>query len=81
MIVSFATHKELHEYAKQKQKEKDNDKVYAKNHIDEKKKIIFHGGCLGCVTPLHYGLGNCLECMYFEPNWNKRDLSIIDYSK
>jgi len=44
---------------------KENDKQYARNHIDEKRHIIFHGGCLKCVTPLHYGLGNCLGCFYF----------------
>lgn len=44
----------------------ENDRQYARNHIDEQTHIIFHGGCLSCVTPLHYGLGNCLGCMYFE---------------
>ena len=59
----------------------ENKKVYAEMHPEEKAKIIFHGGCIECVTPIHYGLGNCMKCMYFESDWSKRDLSIINYSK
>jgi len=25
---------------------------------------VFHGGCLGCVTPLEEGIGKCLGCEY-----------------
>lgn len=43
-----------------------NDQEYAMMHPTERKKIIFHGGCANCVTPLHYGLGNCTGCLYFD---------------
>ena len=44
---------------------KENRKQYARNHVNEKTHFVFHGECLGCVTPLHYGIGNCVGCLYF----------------
>lgn len=65
----------------------DNNKQYARNHIDEKKKLDFHGGCSNCVTPLHYGLGNCLGCLYFHgvtsdyPELKIQDIKTVKYLK
>lgn len=58
----------------------ENDKQYAKVHVDERKHIIFHGGCVKCVTPLYYGLGNCLGCLYYQGVTSKYpDLGIRNY--
>ena len=48
-----------------------NEKEYARQYKSEKAHYVFHGGCLGCVTSLHYGLGNCLGCSYFGEGSNK----------
>lgn len=34
-------------------------------HPALKKRVIFHGGCLGCQTPLIESLGSCRGCSYF----------------
>lgn len=36
---------------------------------------IFHGGCIGCKTPLNTNLGTCLGCQYLTTNWNDPNLS------
>lgn len=60
----------------------ENDKQYARVHTSEKKHLVFHGGCLSCVTPLHYGLGNCLGCKYFNGvTSNYPNLKIEDFTK
>jgi hypothetical protein len=38
--------------------------------------IIFHGGCLGCVSQSQHGVDRCKGCQYFKPNWNLPDLKI-----
>ena len=44
---------------------KDNAmKEYVKNHPSLKERFIFHGGCLGCKTPIEKGCGTCLGCEY-----------------
>lgn len=43
------------------------------NRID---KIIFHGGCLNCVSQEITGVGRCLGCQYFRADWNKPDLNV-----
>ena len=35
----------------------------------------FHGGCLGCITPLEKGIGTCLGCHYANFNQGYPDLS------
>lgn len=40
--------------------------------------IVFHGGCLGCVSQQNHGIYRCVECRYFKFNAldKKADLSI-----
>lgn len=38
---------------------------WVNNHPSVKVRKIFHGGCLGCATPLNKGIGVCLGCSYF----------------
>jgi hypothetical protein len=38
--------------------------------------IIFHGGCLGCISQRNHGIERCKGCKYFRANWSKYDLSI-----
>jgi hypothetical protein len=35
----------------------------------------FHGGCHDCTMQDKNGLGYCVECMYFEANWDLPDLN------
>lgn len=37
-------------------------------------KIIFHGGCLSCIRPNRYGIGNCKGCQYLTKDWSDIDL-------
>lgn len=39
------------------------------------KKRIFHGGCIKCVAQDFEGVKRCLGCKYFDPDWDKPDLS------
>jgi len=48
---------------------------FVKTYPSIKKKYIFHGGCLGCKTPLVEGIGACDNCSYFHWMSNKPDLS------
>jgi hypothetical protein len=32
-------------------------------------KIIFHGGCLGCLTQNKKGIDFCRKCKYFDADW------------
>lgn len=43
-----------------------------------KKRVIFHGACLGCTTPINYGLGTCRGCKFIGAEWDKPDLSSKD---
>ena len=38
-------------------------------------KIIFHGGCHGCLTQYKEGIDNCRLCQYFDADWSLPDLS------
>lgn len=43
---------------------------------------IFHAGCLNCVTPLHYGIGNCVGCYWYNGVTSKfPSLKIENYEK
>lgn len=38
--------------------------------------IIFHGGCLGCLSQRLYGIERCKGCQYFKCDWSKDDLKV-----
>lgn len=38
--------------------------------------IIFHGGCLGCLSQRLHGLERCKGCRYFRANWANPNLHI-----
>jgi Fe-S cluster biogenesis protein NfuA len=38
--------------------------------------IIFHGGCLGCISQRQHGIDRCMGCSYFRYNNYQSDLSI-----
>ena len=38
--------------------------------------IIFHGGCLGCLSQKLHGINRCTGCQYFKADWNKPNLHI-----
>lgn len=38
--------------------------------------IIFHGGCLGCLSQRIHGIDRCKGCLYFRFNTNKPELYI-----
>lgn len=38
--------------------------------------IIFHGGCLGCVSQRLHGFERCKGCQYFRYSWDKENLHI-----
>lgn len=42
-------------------------------------KLIFHGGCLNCYTPIVASIGICINCKYYDFNLNKPDLSINSF--
>lgn len=37
--------------------------------------LIFHGGCLGCLSQRKHGVNRCKGCTYFKPH-NKQSLFI-----
>lgn len=43
--------------------------------------IIFHGGCVGCITQSIKGKRECTKCMYFDPNWSLPNLSKYNKEK
>ena len=38
--------------------------------------IIFHGGCLGCLSQRLHGIDRCKGCKYFKAHWNLPELRI-----
>lgn len=38
--------------------------------------VIFHGGCLGCVSQQRHGIDRCRGCKYFRFDWDKPELFI-----
>lgn len=38
--------------------------------------IIFHGGCLGCLSQRIYSIDRCRGCQYFKVEWDKPNLFI-----
>lgn len=38
--------------------------------------IIFHGGCLGCISQRNHGIDRCKGCKYFRANWSNPNLYI-----
>jgi len=38
--------------------------------------IIFHGGCLGCISQRNNGIDRCKGCQYFKGNWRKPNLYV-----
>ena len=40
-------------------------KKYAQENKNKKEHIIFHGGCLGCSTPIDTKLETCFGCLYY----------------
>lgn len=43
----------------------------------ENPNIIFHGGCLGCISQRQHGIDRCKGCQFFKADWSKPDI-IID---
>jgi hypothetical protein len=39
-----------------------------------KRKVDFHGGCIGCTEQEDKGLAHCVGCRYFECDWSLPDL-------
>ncbi len=42
----------------------------------ENPNIIFHGGCLGCISQRNHGIDRCKGCKYFRGNWINPNLFI-----
>lgn len=59
---------------------KDIIKAYelGKSHskIEKEDKVIFHGGCINCVSQERFGLERCYGCQFQKPDWNLPDKSI-----
>ena len=59
-----------------------NKKMYSKYqpkvrvYIGKNANIIFHGGCLGCLSQRIHGIDRCKGCKYFRADWNKPNLFI-----
>jgi hypothetical protein len=51
-------------------------KSKSKNHFNSDGLLVYHGGCLDCISQLHYGLKRCNGCKFKTPNWNLPDLSV-----
>ncbi len=69
------------EASKKREEEKEKIRLFAEKNPDVKTHHVFHGGCLGCTTPLNEGIGKCLGCRY--SNWNLElpDLSNSDHKR
>jgi hypothetical protein len=80
-IIILETKEEWDNYQASEETRMLNEREYAKQHKSEKVHYLFHAGCSNCVTPLHYGIGNCLGCQYFDCDWSKPELRIKDYIK
>ena len=50
------------------------EQEFARNNPSLKIHKIFHGGCLGCLTPIEKGIGVCTGCQYLM-GWSYPDLS------
>ena len=48
---------------------------------ESRKRIIYHGGCISCVSQSENGIGRCVGCKYFTADWSKPDLSIKTKTK
>ena len=48
----------------------------ARVFIGKNTNIIFHGGCLGCMSQRLHGFERCKGCRYFRCNWGKENLHI-----
>lgn len=79
--IEFDNDEDYRNYVKNEDARRLNEKEYARQHKSEKVHYIFHGGCHGCITPLTFGIGNCLWCMYFESGKGLPSLKIEDFSK
>ena len=59
-----------------------SDKMFKKHLPDtlvirgKNPNIIFHGGCLGCISQRNHGIDRCKGCQYFKANWYKPNLFI-----
>lgn len=47
---------------------------YRTKSVDDCPIIIFHGGCLTCISQIYDGIDRCKKCQYFRCDWNKPDL-------
>jgi hypothetical protein len=45
-----------------------------------KDKQVFHGGCMGCIRPETYGIGDCRGCQYLNADWSlpNKHLKTVD---
>lgn len=60
-----------------------NSELMYKTYIPEARvirgknpNIIFHGGCLGCISQRNHGIDRCKNCMYFRAKWDNTNLFI-----
>ena len=44
--------------------------------LKESANVVFHGGCLGCISQRIHGIDRCKGCQYFKGNWSKPNLHI-----
>lgn len=51
-----------------------NDRVL----IGKNPNLIFHGGCLGCLSQRLHGVNRCLGCMYFRFHPSKNNNLFIE---
>jgi hypothetical protein len=76
------------EYIKYHIWERDNWKAMHAKHLPDHKvmrgvnpNIIFHGGCLSCVSQEKHGVDRCKGCLYFKFEHHKPKLKIGSVSK
>ena len=48
------------------------ENIVGKKELSLKKRIVYHGGCLGCRTSPKL----CPKCQYYEKQWNKPNLNL-----
>ena len=59
----FDSYREIRDYAEYLKKQK---KIkYIMENPSLKMQQVYHGGCLGCKTPIKDGIKSCLGCKYF----------------
>lgn len=51
-------------------------KPNARLRVGVNPNIIFHGGCLGCLSQRKHGINRCTGCQYFRADWSKNNLHI-----